>query len=128
MKKYFSNIVVVVSLLFLAYFLWSESLLDFSLIHWNKHLYLSFFFLFSGFVISGISWWWSLKVHNINISVRDGLISHGLSIFAKYIPGKIWTILGRAAQIAKSKNLNLTGFIFHIIKRAVGLFRCGNIG
>lgn len=116
MKKNLPNIIITISLVFLIYYLWSKSLLDFSLLNWNVSLFISFFFLFLGFIISGISWWWALNIHSIHISVQKGIITHGLPIFAKYIPGKIWTILGRAAHVAKEENLSSTKLSFISLK------------
>jgi len=56
--------------------------------------------LWAGALISSISWWNALRKHQVSIDWRNGTISHGLSIFAKYIPGKIWVILGRAYYIS----------------------------
>jgi uncharacterized membrane protein YbhN (UPF0104 family) len=56
--------------------------------------------LWGGFMMSTLSWWKALKIHNIHVSKRLALVSHGLSVFAKYIPGKVWTILGRASFIS----------------------------
>lgn len=56
--------------------------------------------LWGGFVMSTLSWWKALKIHDIHVSKRLALVSHGLSVFAKYIPGKVWTILGRASFIS----------------------------
>lgn len=116
MKKLAPNIIIFTSLLFLIYYLWSKSLLDFTLLSWNTYLLFSFIFLFLGFLISGLSWWWALKVHQINIKVKDGIISHGLPVFAKYIPGKVWTILGRASQVAKDKELSTSALSFISLK------------
>ena len=56
--------------------------------------------LWGGFMMSTLSWWKALKIHDIHVSKRLALVSHGLSVFAKYIPGKVWTILGRASFIS----------------------------
>jgi len=53
-----------------------------------------------------------LRKHDIEVSVRTAVISHGLYIFAKYIPGKIWVILGRAGYVAGSNySLKTTSFL-----------------
>ncbi len=57
-----------------------------------------------------------MRVHNIYVSVNKGIISHGLPIFAKYIPGKVWTILGRASHIAKDENISNTQLSFISLK------------
>jgi uncharacterized membrane protein YbhN (UPF0104 family) len=36
--------------------------------------------------------------------MSDAMISHGLHIFSKYIPGKFWTILGRAGIMSSRTN------------------------
>jgi len=66
-------------------------------------LALSFVLLFAGFFASTFSWKVALRSHSINHSMREALVSHGLSIFAKYIPGKVWVILGRAGYLSEDK-------------------------
>ena len=56
--------------------------------------------LWGGFFMSTISWWKALQIHNIHVSKRLAIASHGLSVFAKYIPGKVWVILGRASFVS----------------------------
>ena len=60
--------------------------------------------LFTGFYASTQSWRLALRSHGVKISHSRAIESHGLSVFAKYIPGKIWVILGRASYIAASKS------------------------
>jgi uncharacterized membrane protein YbhN (UPF0104 family) len=60
-----------------------------------------------GFSWGAISWWKVLAVHKVQVSLAHGASSHGLSIFAKYIPGKIWAILGRA-HYASVEGFSLT--------------------
>lgn len=98
------------------YYLWSKSLLDFSIFQWNASFALSLGFLFLGFVLSGFSWWYALKVHRINISIKKAVASHGLPIFAKYIPGKVWTILGRAAKVAQMQDKSTVFLSFISLK------------
>ncbi len=116
MKKYTSSIIILASLVFLMYYLWSKSLLDFSIFQWNASFALSLGFLFLGFVLSGFSWWYALKVHRINISIKKAVASHGLPIFAKYIPGKVWTILGRAAKVAQMQDKSTVFLSFISLK------------
>jgi uncharacterized membrane protein YbhN (UPF0104 family) len=68
-------------------------------------------FLWLGFGLSGISWWNILNKHKVVVSVNQAIISHGLAVFTKYIPGKIWSIIGRAGYIARlSYPLKTTAF------------------
>ncbi len=115
-KKYFSSIIIFVSLIFITYYLWSKSLLDFSVFQFNTSFVLSLLFLFMGFFVSGLSWWYSLKVHQVDIDVKKAVSSHGLPIFAKYIPGKVWTVLGRASKVATVTNKGIAFLSFISLK------------
>ncbi len=69
---------------------------------------LSFLFLFTGFLVHAYSWRKTLEYGHCKISFKDSLISVGSTIFSKYIPGKIWVIVGRAAYISSIKKEGLT--------------------
>jgi uncharacterized membrane protein YbhN (UPF0104 family) len=69
----------------------------------QTYLILSTLLLWVGFLISTLSWHNVLIKHKIVISKKTAIVSHGLSVFAKYIPGKIWVILGRAAKASGEK-------------------------
>ncbi len=98
-SKWFFNILLYISFLFLILFLYKFNYLEIKTENINIfYLIISLLFLWAGFYLSTLSWWYILKKHNINISKRTALVSHGLSVFAKYIPGKVWVILGRAAK------------------------------
>ncbi len=72
----------------------------------------SFIFLFLGFIFSSFSWKVALKLHGVDISIRQAIFSHGLPVFTKYIPGRIWTIIGRAALIDnKSSDIKFRSLI-----------------
>ncbi len=103
-KKLFFNIILYLSLIFLIVFLYKYDFFDFKNIKLN-YLYLSISVLFfwTGFFMSALSCWNVLKKHKILISKKKAVVSHGLVIFAKYIPGKVWMILGRAAKAVGTK-------------------------
>jgi len=63
-------------------------------------LALSIFLLFLGFMANSLPWKHMLNTHGFQISSTDSIISIGLTIFGKYIPGKIWSIVGRSSYIA----------------------------
>lgn len=105
MKNKYVNILIYVSIAFLFIYLYKLDYFAFQDVTFNYYpLIISILLLWAGYVISGISWWNSLKIHNVNISIKSAIISHGLAIFAKYIPGKIWVILGRASKVASETN------------------------
>lgn len=105
MKKYtmkiFIRILVYFSLAFLVFFLYKFDYLRVKGLDLDlTYIIPGTIILWAGFVMSTFSWWKALKVHDIHVSKRLALVSHGLSVFAKYIPGKVWVILGRASFVS----------------------------
>ena len=71
------------------------------------YLLLSLLFLFIGFLFDSFNWGAYLKKRKSKqINYADSLASHGITIFSKYIPGKIWMIIGRAGFIANKYNFS----------------------
>jgi len=98
MRKRFFSILVYASFVFLLVYFYRQGKLDIRLFRFDpSFLFLSLALLCCGFVAMGLSWWNALKVHTYAIGAGKSLYSNGIQIFTKYIPGKIWTILGRAS-------------------------------
>ena len=94
------KILIYVSIIALLFYLYNIDFLVFRNIELNySYFIISVVFLILGFIFSAISWKVALKLHGINISNKKAIVSHGLPVFAKYIPGRIWTIIGRAALV-----------------------------
>jgi glycosyltransferase 2 family protein len=55
--------------------------------------------LLAGFLFEPVSWRRMLMDAGMPVSYRDSLVSTGLSVFGKYIPGKVWAVIGRAAYV-----------------------------
>tara|TARA_B100001057_G_scaffold490549_1_gene579048 strand:+ start:197 stop:1114 length:918 start_codon:yes stop_codon:yes gene_type:complete len=91
------------------------------------YLLKSLLFLFLGFLFDSFNWGAYLKKRKSKqINYADSLVSHGITIFSKYIPGKIWMIIGRAGFIANkynfsTKQLSLISFEVQIISLWSGL-------
>lgn len=103
--KIFFRIILYLSLVFLVYYLYRFDYLNLSGFRMNyTWLAVATVFLWSGFIMSTISWWKALSIHGIVVGKKLALVSHGLSVFAKYIPGKIWVILGRASFVSLDKH------------------------
>ncbi len=66
-------------------------------------LIISFTLLFAGFFAQAFSWKVALDIHDYPATLGDAVTSQGMSVFAKYIPGKIWVILGRASYLSENK-------------------------
>ena len=102
--KIFFKVLIYLSLLFLVVYLYRFNYLDVHGLDMDPgFLIVSTLFLWTGFLMSTQSWWKALKVHEIEVTHTVALISHGLSVFAKYIPGKVWAILGRASFVSTNK-------------------------
>jgi hypothetical protein len=101
MKRIF-NIFLFVSFLFLFIYLVRQDFII-PVVHNWFYLSVSFICLFAGFYVSTFSWKVALHSHGFSYKGHETLVSHGLSVFAKYIPGKIWVILGRAAYLSDGK-------------------------
>ena len=97
------NLLLFLSFLFLFMYLIKQ---DYIVPEISNYYFLgiSFLCLYMGFYAQALSWKVALKSHGLKVSRRDALISHGLPVFAKYIPGKIWVILGRASYLSKDKS------------------------
>lgn len=104
MKRFFNLLFYISIGVFIIYLTQIDYLAfsNFQINYWK--LAVSLLFLCLGFYLSSQSWWYALKVHKIDINRKTGLISHGLSIFAKYIPGKVWMILGRSSYVVKNNS------------------------
>ena len=106
MKKWYTYIVYV-SLFFLVVTLFQADYLKIPEIKSIKLLILSLFFLFLGVFLDALAWHKSLTVFGFTKhSYLSSLSSMGLSIFGKYIPGKIWTVIGRSSYMVKKYNYN----------------------
>lgn len=104
MKKWF-YIIVYVSLVFLVVKLYRNGFIAIPEIQHYPLLFVSFALLFAGMIVSTLTWRYYLHAAGVKVDTKAGLISVGLSIFAKYIPGKIFVILGRSEYIAEGYNV-----------------------
>lgn len=101
MRKWFFNILIYLSLVFLVVYLYRYNYLNLGAASFNPWLLASStFFLWMGFVGSALAWRKCLALHNIPVGRLGAIASHGLSVFAKFIPGKVWVVLGRASKVS----------------------------
>jgi len=94
------------SLIFLLVALIRADYLVLPVIHNYWKLTLSLLLLFLGFFLNAASWGFMVRQGEKQIPLKDTIVSHGLSIFTKYIPGKVWIIMGRAEYLAKKYSLS----------------------
>ncbi len=99
MRPWFRYLVYA-SLAFLVVALYKSDYLVMPRIHSFPALIASFLLLFGGFVADAFSWRSILGRTGYPVSPRSSLAAVGLSSFAKYIPGKVWALMGRAGYVA----------------------------
>jgi len=99
MKNWFRYIFYA-SLIFLVIALVRADYLHIPTIHDPVKLIVSLLLLFAGFLLNSLSWSRLLRHTPYRVRDREGIASHGLAIFGKYIPGKFWVIMGRAEYLA----------------------------
>ena len=105
--KSWHKYLVYASLAFLAVSLYKANFLKVPQIFSIPFLIASFIFLFAGFITNAISWKQILKRSNCHVGIGTCIAGIGLSIFTKYIPGKFWMIMGRAAYITQKNPYSL---------------------
>ena len=97
MKKYF-NFLIYLSFIFLIYFLYKHKYFSLENVEVNyPYLSLSILFLWICFLWETIAWWKMLSIHGVHVPLNSAIASQGLVVFTKYIPGKVWLLLGRAS-------------------------------
>lgn len=125
MKKW-TKYFIYISIVFLIYALWKADYLFVPEI--NNYFFLagSVVFLLAGYFTKTFVWTQTLKFKSFPVQFRSGIISVGLAELGKYIPGKLWIILGRAGYISenysyKLKDTSYVSFYAQIITIWTGL-------
>jgi uncharacterized membrane protein YbhN (UPF0104 family) len=99
------NVFIYVSVVFLLYALWREDYLQRPDIHNVYYLVISIIFLCIAYMTKSIVWREGLKLNGINVSFKDSIASTGIAELGKYIPGKLWVIVGRALYISQQADV-----------------------
>lgn len=95
----------LISLPFVLYTLSTHDLFEVPTVQNKLYLLFALIFCIIAFTLSALSWKQALFSHNIMITKKQSIISSGLAIFGKYIPGKVWSIAGRAYYVKEMKNI-----------------------
>ena len=101
MKTFFKYLVGL-SLIFLFISLYKAKYFEFPRIYSFSYLLISVLFLFAGNLSNAISLRQIMKRNNLNFGICECIAGVGLSVFSKYIPGKVWIIIGPAAYLTKN--------------------------
>ena len=100
-SSYFSlNLIIYLSLIFLIYSLYSNNLILIPKVNHGLAFILSLILLFLFYIMDAFCWYKILSLNKIKTSFSESLISTGVPIFSRYVPGKILTFLGPASYIS----------------------------
>lgn len=111
------KVLIYISIIFLIVTLYNANYLQIPHIYSYVHLSISFCLLFLGFIATAYSWKVILRKDNLlEINYSEAIVSNGLSIFTKYIPGKIMVVMGRALYISKRKDIALKTISYASLK------------
>ena len=116
---------VLLSLGALALALWKADYLRVPRIVSPVDLLTSFAFLFAGLLAGTLTWQRALKAANCSLSILECLASTGLTVFAKYLPGKIWSVAGRAAYVARRTGHPISQLSYLCLKLTLLAIWCG---
>jgi uncharacterized membrane protein YbhN (UPF0104 family) len=106
MKKAFRYLLLA-SFVFLAIALYKADYLAVPRVHSAAALALSIAALVAGSLADTLSWRSILARSGFPAGFAECLAAVGLSSFAKYIPGKVWAAMGRAAFVSERRSYSL---------------------
>lgn len=101
MKVLYKRIISIVLIFAIFYFIGNIAYKEWHEIsgyNWSPHLPLliaSVILCFITYLLSAYGWTLILRMMGVNLNWRKGLPIFLLSIFGRYIPGGIWTMMGR---------------------------------
>ena len=106
-KKYWFNILFYSSFVFLLVALYKGDYFQIPKIKSYFLFSLSLFFLFLGFLLEAVAWKNLLHIKGYKVSSTSAIVASGLSVFTKYIPGKVMVVLSRSTYLNKTLDLPL---------------------
>ena len=107
LTRHLSKGIVAASLVFLIGALYYADFLVRPAVYSYAYLFYSVLFLWAGFIIYSVCWGKVLGSEYRGIRNRTIVASAGLTIFGKYIPGRLWILLGRSAYVEKHSDHSL---------------------
>ena len=125
MTRAWHKYLLYISLFFLVMALIKADYLKIPYIYSIVGLLLSFMLLFLGFIANAIAQQQLLTKSGYPISIYHSLSMVGLTIFGKYIPGKMWMMLGKAAYIAERSDFKLLDLSVLFVRAQLIAIWCG---
>lgn len=127
MKRVWYKYLIYISLVFLVIALIKADYLKVPVIYSKYDLLFSFLLLFMGFFANAVAQQQLLAKSGYPISIYHSISMVGLTIFGKYIPGKMWMVLGKAAYIADRSNYQLVTLSVLFVRAQFIAIWCGLI-
>jgi len=114
--KLFLRIILYLSFVFLIIYLYTKELLIIPDLANPGYFFVSVMLVLVGFLISVKGWHVIVKTEIPGVLYKDAFVSTGKFIFSKYIPGKLWVIIGKAGYLKEKYNksiFNLSSLSFY---------------
>lgn len=125
MTRAWHKYLIYISLGFLVMALIKADYLRIPYIYSVIGLSLSFILLFLGFITNAVAQQQLLKKSGYSISIYHSFSMVGLNMFGKYIPGKMWMMLGKAAYIAERSSYKLMDLSVLFVRAQFIAIWCG---
>ncbi|MBL4652040.1 MAG: flippase-like domain-containing protein [Flavobacteriales bacterium] len=106
-KKHWFNILLYASFIFLFIALYNGDYFRIPKITSYWLPFVSFVFLLGGFLLEAFAWKSLLRIKGFQLSYREAIIASGLSVFTKYIPGKIMIVVSRSVYLNKTQGFSV---------------------
>lgn len=105
-SRWFLPVCILLSLFFVVKYYYNIDEFTFLPVINATSLGLSFLFLFIGMICQLLTWHVMLNSKYDQIQAKDSFASFGITVFTKYIPGKVLSVLSRSDSISKKYSLN----------------------
>jgi hypothetical protein len=125
MTRAWYKYLIYTSLGFLAIALAKADYLKIPDIHSIFDLSVSFIFLFFGFLANAVAQQRLMTLSGYLISIPLSISAVGLNMFGKYIPGKMWLVLGKAAYIAAKSSYKVVDLSILFVRAQFIAIWCG---
>ena len=103
MRRPWYGYLLVLSLIFLGVYLWRLEVFEPVPLRSTPALIAAFGMVLAGFLLQSFAWQVTLRPTAYRSSYALCLAGSGLSAFTRYIPGKVFSVLGRAVYVAEQK-------------------------
>ena len=103
---------IYISFIFLVVGLYKSEYLYFPSVLSYNYFIVSIIFVLIAYLFGSLSWQSILDKSGYDVDFLYCYIGMGLNIFTKYIPGKLWMVMGRSAYLSKELSLPLEQLSF----------------